>query len=68
MGDVLSLGPGGARRPLHLVASAGAGQGRGHLARALTLAEVALGRGFSVSIELVAGTLDGVIGERVRRL
>lgn len=52
------------RRPVYLLATAGRGEGRGHLARALTLGETLRGLGAEVSLGLLRGDLDGSAAER----
>ena len=56
------------RRPVHLVATAGTGQGRGHVARALTMAEALRAQDVPTTLELVAGRLDGVLERRAERI
>ena len=72
MGDVLIDGQRDRDRSIHLVATAGPGQGRGHLSRAITVAAALRERGIPVSLELDAGGLDAgleavVSGLGVRR-
>ena len=55
-------------RPLHLVTTAGAGIGRGHLSRMLTLAESLHEHGGRLSLELIEGRLDGGAAARARAL
>ena len=48
--------------------TAGAGVGRGHLSRSLTLAETLAGLGATVTLELAAGRLEGASAARAERL
>lgn len=48
--------------------TAGAGVGRGHLSRALSVAEALVGRGSHVSLELAAGRLEGESAARAERI
>lgn len=48
--------------------TAGAGVGRGHLSRSLTLAETLVGKGATVTLELAEGHLEGPPAERARRV
>ena len=48
--------------------TAGAGVGRGHLSRSLTLAETLVGRGATVTLELSDGRLEGASAARAERI
>jgi spore coat polysaccharide biosynthesis predicted glycosyltransferase SpsG len=56
------------RRSIHVVTTAGSGLGRGHLSRALTLAEAIVRQDGRVSLELTAGRLEGAAAARAGRI